>query len=71
MLAVMAVIHEAEDAYSILSTCSCSWLGQFLTVALNTWILPIFSTFPWICLLFIFLVLVGVELLLCIVVTVS
>ena len=35
----------------------------------NTWILSKFSTLYWICLLFTFLILVGVELPLCIVVT--
>ena len=39
LLAVTSVIHEADDAYSIQSTCSCYWLDQFLTLALNTWIL--------------------------------
>ena len=42
---------------------------QFLTLALNTWISLIFSTLYWICQLFIFLILVGVELPLCIIVT--
>ena len=47
------------------------WLDQFLTPALNTWTLSKFSIFHWICLLFILLILVGVELPLCIVVTLS
>ena len=59
-------MHEKDDAYSIRSTWSCFWLDQFLTLALNTWILSKFSTFHWICLLFILLILVGVELPLCI-----
>ena len=42
MLAVMGVMHEADDAYSIRSTCSCYWLDQFLTLALNLLILSIF-----------------------------
>ena len=46
-------------------------LDQFLTLALNTWILSKFSIFHWICLLFMLLILVGIELLLCIVVTLS
>ena len=40
--------------------------GPILTLALNTWILSKFSIFHWICLLFILLILVGVELSLCI-----
>ena len=35
-------MHEADDAYSIQSTWSCYWLGQFLTLALNILILSIF-----------------------------
>ena len=35
-------MHEAEDAYSIRSTWSCYWLDQFLTLAPNILILPIF-----------------------------
>ena len=58
-------MHEADDAYSIWSTWSCYWLDQFLTVALDAWILSKFSTLYWICLLLAFLVLVGVELPLC------
>ena len=49
----------------------CYWLDQFLTIALNTRILSKFSTLYWICLLFIFLSLVGFELPLCKVVTLS
>ena len=51
------------------STWSCYWLDQFLTLALNTLILSIF--FHWICLPSILLILVGVELPLCVVVTLS
>ena len=58
-------MHEADDAYSIWSTWSCYWLDQFLTLALDTWILSKFSTLYWICLLLVFLILVGVELPLC------
>ena len=71
LLVVTVVMHEADDAYSIWSTWSCYWLDQFLTLALNTWISSKFSTLYWICLLFIFLILVGVGLPLCIVVTLS
>ena len=59
-------MHEEDDAYSILSTWSCYWLDQFLTLALNTWISSKCLIFLWICLLFILLILVGVELPLCI-----
>ena len=69
LLAVTGVMHEADDAYSILSTWSCYWLDQFLTLALNILILSIF-TFQWICLPIILLILVGVELPLHVVVTV-
>ena len=41
-LAVMGVIHEADDTYSIQRTWSCYWLDQFLILALNTLILSIF-----------------------------
>ena len=44
---------------------SCYWLDQFLTLALDAWILSKFSTLYWICLLLVFLILVGVELPLC------
>ena len=57
-------MHEADDAYSIRSTGSCYWLDQFLTLALNTFFLSLF-TFHWICLPFILLILVGVEIPLC------
>ena len=50
---------------SIWSTWSCYWLDQFLTLALDAWILSKFSTLYWICLLLVFLILVGVELPLC------
>ena len=63
-------MHEADDAYSIRSTWLCYWLDQFLTPALNTLILSIFI-FQWICLLSVLLISVGVELLLCVVVTLS
>ena len=65
LLAVTGVMHEADDAYSIWSTWSCYWLDQFLTLALDAWILSKFSTLYWICLLLVFLILVGVELPLC------
>ena len=55
-------MHEADDAYSIWSTWLCYWLDQFLTLALDAWILSKFSTLYWICLLLVFLILVGVEL---------
>ena len=42
LLAVMGVMHEADDAYSIRSTWSRYWLDQFLTLALNILILSIF-----------------------------
>ena len=69
----MGVMHEADDAYSIRSTWSSYWLDQFLILAFNVWTLSKSSTFHWICLLSIFsifLVLVGDELPLCIVVIV-
>ena len=45
LLAVMGVMHEADDTYLILirSTWSCYWLDKFLTLALNTLALPIFD----------------------------
>ena len=46
------VVHEADNAYSIGSTCLCYWLNQFLTLAFTTWISSKFSMFHWICLLF-------------------
>ena len=54
-------MHEADDAYSIWSTWSCYWLDQFLTLALDAWILSKFSTLYWICLLLVFLVLVATQ----------
>ena len=63
----MGVMHEADCTYSIWSTWACYWLDRFLKLALNRWIL---SKFAWICLLFILLIFVGVELPLCIVVTI-
>ena len=47
------------------------WTNFFLTPALNKWISSKFLTFHWIRLLFILLILVGAELPLCIVVTLS
>ena len=70
LLAVMGVMHEADDAYSIRSTWSCYWLDQFLTLAHNMLILSIFFPFHGICLPIILLILVGVELPLCVVVTI-
>ena len=70
-LAVTGIMHEAEDAYSVRSIRLCYWLDQFLTLAFGTWISSKFSVFHWICLPFILLVLVGVELPLCVVVTPS
>ena len=63
------VMHEADDASLIRSTWACYWLDQFLTLALSTWISSKLSALYWICLLFILLILVGVQLPLCIVVT--
>ena len=57
LLAVTDVMHETDDAYSIWSTWS--------------WILSYFSIFHLIFLLFILLISVGVELPLCIAVTLS
>ena len=71
MLAVTGVMHEADDAYSIQSTFSCYWQDQFLTLALNTWILSKLSTLHWIFLLFILLIVVGAGPHLRIVVTLS
>ena len=48
-----------------LTALGCYWLDQFLTLALDAWILSKFSTLYWICLLLVFLILVGVELPLC------
>ena len=62
----MGVMHEADDAYSIQRTSLCYWLDQLLI-----WISSKFSMFHRICLLFILLNLVGVELLSCILVTIS
>ena len=60
------VMHEADDAYSIRSTWSCYWLDQFFTLALNTLILSIFYiSLDW------STILVGIELPLCVVVTLS
>ena len=44
-------------------------LTSFLTLALHASILSTFSTLYWICLPFVFLILVGVELPLCILIT--
>ena len=49
----------------------CHWLDQFLTLAFNTWILSKFLMFHWIFLVFISLILVGVQLCLCTIVTLS
>ena len=65
-LDVTGVMHEADDSYSIQSTCSYYFLDKFLTLALNTWISSDFSAFHWICLRFILLNILGVELSLCI-----
>ena len=46
-----------SDAYSW----SCYWLDQFLTPALDAWILSKFSTLYWICLLLTVLILVGAK----------
>ena len=46
------------------------YVDQFLTLALDTCILSRFSIFHWICLLFTVLIFVGVELPLCMVVTI-
>ena len=67
----MGVMHEADEAYSVRITWSCYWLDQSLTLALDAWILPKFSALYWVCLLFVFLISVGAEHPLCIVVTVS
>ena len=64
-------MHEADDAYSIRSTWSCYWLDQFLTLALNTLILSIFYISLDLSTISILLILVGVELPLCVVVTLS
>ena len=58
-------MHESDDACSIRSTWSCYWLDQFLTCMDFVGIFNIY----WICLLFVFLILVGVELPLCILIT--
>ena len=63
-------MHEEDDAYSIRSTWLCYWLDQFLTLALNILILSISVLFQWICLPIILLILVGIELPLCVVVTI-
>ena len=63
----MGVMYEADDAYSIQSTWLCYWLDQFLTLAFNAWISTKFSSFHGICLPFILLIYVGVEVPLCIV----
>ena len=50
------------------STWLCLLVDQFLTPALDTWISSRFSTFHWICLLFILVILVSVEVPLCLVI---
>ena len=62
-------MHEAADAYSTRSTWLRCWLDQFLTLALSDFV-EIFNILLD-CLLFILFILVGVELPLCIVVTLS
>ena len=62
-------MHEADDAYSIRSTWSCYWLDQFLTLALNILILSIFYISMDLSTNY-FLILVGVELPLHVVVTI-
>ena len=39
LLAVTDAMHETDKVYSTWSTWSYYWLDQFLTLALNTWIL--------------------------------
>ena len=64
-------MHEADGAYSIWSTWSCYWLDQFLTLALIIWIFfEIFIILLDLSNIF-FLISEGVELSLCIVVTLS
>ena len=63
-------MHEADDD-SIWSIWSCYWPDQFLTLAFNTQILSKFSMFQRICLLFILLILMGIDLPLCLVATLS
>ena len=65
----MGVMHEADDTYTQ-SGASGRVIG-WTDFSLNTWMLSKFSIFHWICLLFILLILVGVELPLCIFVTLS
>ena len=69
-LAVTGVMHEADDAYSIWSTWSCYWLDQFLTLTLNILILSVFYISMDLSTSYL-LILVGVELPLCVVVTLS
>ena len=64
------VIHKTDNTYSIRNIWSCYCLDQFLTQAFNIRIFPKFSMFHYICLMFILLILVGVELPLCIVIIV-
>ena len=61
---------NADNAYSIRSTWSCYWLDQFLTLALNILILSIFYISMDLSTNYL-LILVGVELPLCVVVTLS
>ena len=63
-------MHEADDAYSIWSTWSCYWLDQFLTLALNTLILLISYISLDLSTIY-FAHFSGVELSLCVVVTLS
>ena len=61
-------MHEADDAYSSRSMWSCYWLDQFLTSIQYMDFVEIFNV-HWICLLSTLLILVGVKLPLCIVIT--
>ena len=65
------VVYKADDTNSVRSIWSCYWLDQILTLEYITRISSKFSMFHWICLQFILLVLVGVELPLCQVVALS
>ena len=68
LLAVTGVMHEADVAYSIQSTCLCYWLDEFVTqqiVHRFCWDFQCFTGWPYV----ILLVLMGVELLFCLDVT--
>ena len=62
------ITHEADNAYFIQSTWLCYWPDQFLTVAFSARILSKFPIFHWIFIPSVLIILVGVELLLCVVV---